>query len=156
MKILKKRLIINIAIPLLVGALSAWLTRDSMKTFEQLNQPPLSPPGWLFPVVWTILFTLMGIAAYLAVSSRATPEVQKSALWTYGVQLAFNFLWSIVFFNLRWFLFAFVWLIILWLLILATAVQFYRIHRAAGLLLVPYLAWVAFAGYLNVGVFLLN
>jgi len=156
MKILKKRLIINIAIPLLVGALSAWLTSDSMKTFEQLNQPPLSPPGWLFPVVWTILFTLMGIAAYLVVTSRAAPEVQKSALWTYGVQLTFNFLWSIVFFNLRWFLFAFVWLIILWLLILATAVQFYRIHRAAGLLLVPYLAWVAFAGYLNVGVFLLN
>lgn len=156
MKMQKKPLIINIAIPLLVGALSAWLTKDSMKTFEQLNQPPLSPPGWLFPVVWTILFTLMGIACYLVVTSQAPTEVRKSALWTYGIQLAFNFLWSIVFFNLGWFLFAFVWLIILWLLILGTAVQFDRIHHTAGRLLVPYLAWVAFAGYLNFGVFLLN
>jgi len=154
-KIDKKRLAVCVAIPLAVGGISALVTQGSMETFERLNQPPLSPPGWLFPVVWTVLFALMGIASYL-VSASETGERRKRALITYGVQLTFNFLWTIVFFNLEWFLFAFVWLIALWLLILATLVQFYRIRKTAGYLLIPYLLWVAFAGYLNFGIFLLN
>ena len=152
----KKKLAICIAIPLVVGGVSAWLTMNSMETFEKLNQPPLSPPGWLFPVVWTVLFVLMGMGSYLVVESEAPQTIKKPALWTYGIQLAFNFLWTIVFFNLQWFLFAFVWLVVLWLLILATLIQFYRIRKAAGYLLIPYLLWVAFAGYLNFGVYLLN
>ena len=155
-KIGKKKLAICIAIPLSVGGISAWLTMNSMEAFERLNQPPPSPPGWLFPVVWTVLFVLMGIGSYLVVESATTQTVQKPALWTYGIQLAFNFLWTIVFFNLQWFLFAFVWLVVLWLLILATIIQFYRIRKAAGYMLIPYLLWVAFAGYLNFGVYLLN
>ena len=152
----KKKQALCIAIPLAVGGLSAWLTRNSMDTFEQLNQPPLSPPGWLFPVVWTVLFVLMGIASYLVVEARAPQRLQKPALWTYGIQLAFNFLWTIVFFNLRWFLFAFGWLVALWILILAALIQFYRIRKTAGYLLIPYLLWVTFAGYLNFGVYVLN
>ena len=153
LKIQWKKLIACIAIPLAVGGLSALLTRSSMESFEALNKPPLSPPGWLFPVVWTILFILMGIASYLVVVST---KPNRSALTVYGVQLFFNFVWSLLFFNLAQYLFAFVWLVILWILILITAVLFYRISRPAGYLMLPYLAWVAFAGYLNFAIYLLN
>ena len=156
MKIDKKRLIICLAIPLVVGGAAGLLTMNSMEAFEALNQPPLSPPGWLFPVVWTVLYVLMGIASYLVSVSDAPHEEKARALWTYGIQLAFNFLWPIAFFNLKWYLFAFLWLVILWILILITALRFGRIRRPAGYLLVPYLLWVAFAGYLNLGIYLLN
>ncbi len=156
MKIDKKRLIICLAIPLVVGGAAGLLTMNSMEAFEALNQPPLSPPGWLFPVVWTVLYVLMGIASYLVSVSDAPHEEKARALWTYGIQLAFNFLWPIAFFNLKWYLSAFLWLVILWILILITALRFGRIRRPAGYLLVPYLLWVAFAGYLNLGIYLLN
>jgi len=155
-KIDKKRLIICLAIPLVVGGAAGLLTMNSMEAFEALNQPPLSPPGWLFPVVWTVLYVLMGIASYLVSVSDAPHEEKARALWTYGIQLAFNFLWPIAFFNLKWYLFAFLWLVILWILILITALRFGRIRKPAGYLLVPYLLWVAFAGYLNLGIYLLN
>lgn len=156
MKIDKKRLIICLAIPLVVGGAAGLLTMNSMEAFEALNQPPLSPPGWLFPVVWTVLYVLMGIASYLVSVSDAPHEEKARALWTYGIQLAFNFLWPIAFFNLKWYLFAFLWLVILWILILITALRFGRIRKPVGYLLVPYLLWVAFAGYLNLGIYLLN
>lgn len=156
MKIDKKRLIICLAIPLVVGGAAGLLTMNSMEAFVALNQPPLSPPGWLFPVVWTVLYVLMGIASYLVSVSDAPHEEKARALWTYGIQLAFNFLWPIAFFNLKWYLFAFLWLVILWILILITALRFGRIRKPAGYLLVPYLLWVAFAGYLNLGIYLLN
>lgn len=156
MKIDKKRIIICLAIPLVVGGAAGLLTMNSMEAFEALNQPPLSPPGWLFPVVWTVLYVLMGIASYLVSVSDAPQEEKARALWTYGIQLAFNFLWPIAFFNLKWYLFAFLWLVILWILILITALRFGRIRKPAGYLLVPYLLWVAFAGYLNLGIYLLN
>ena len=156
MKIDKKRLIICLAIPLVVGGVAGLLTMNSMEAFEALNQPPLSPPGWLFPVVWTVLYVLMGIASYLVSVSDAPHEEKARALWTYGIQLAFNFLWPIAFFNLKWYLFAFLWLVILWILILITALRFGRIRKPAGYLLAPYLLWVAFAGYLNLGIYLLN
>ncbi len=156
MKIDKKRLIICLAIPLVVGGAAGLLTMNSMEAFEALNQPPLSPPGWLFPVVWTVLYVLMGIASYLVSVSDAPQEEKTRALWTYGIQLAFNFLWPIAFFNLKWYLFAFLWLVILWILILITALRFGRIRKPTGYLLVPYLLWVAFAGYLNLGIYLLN
>ena len=156
MKIDKKRLIICLAIPLVVGGAAGLLTMNSMEAFEALNQPPLSPPGWLFPVVWTVLYVLMGIASYLVSVSDAPHKEKARALWTYGIQLAFNFLWPIAFFNLKWYLFAFLWLVILWILILITALRFGRIRKPAGYLLVPYLLWVAFAGYLNLAIYLLN
>lgn len=152
MKINWKNLITAIAIPLAVGGLSAWLTKSGMKAFETVNQPPLSPPMWLFPVVWTILFVLMGIASYLVVGKEGAAK----ALTLYAIQLIFNFFWSIWFFNLGCYLFAFLWLLCLWGLILATMVLFYRISKPAGYLLLPYLLWVTFAGYLNFGVYLCN
>lgn len=156
MKINKKLLVICLVIPLAVGGIAALLTGGGMDTFETLNQPPLSPPGWLFPVVWTVLYILMGVASYLVLASGKSQDIVRQSLVFYGVQLAFNFLWPILFFSLSAYLFAFIWLVVLWLLILVTTVQFYRIEKPAGYLLMPYLIWVAFAGYLNLGIYLLN
>jgi len=148
---------IAIAIPLTVGALSALLTRESMMTFELLVKPPLSPPAWLFPVVWTILYFLMGAASYLVFTSeQASSQEIRQALSSYALQLFFNFFWSIIFFNLMTYLFAFIWLCVLLFLIVLTALQFFRIHKTAGYLLVPYIIWVTFAGYLNLSIYLLN
>lgn len=151
-----KQFLICLVIPLLVGGLSALITRTGMDTFETINKPSLSPPGWLFPVVWTVLFILMGIASYLVlVSEKPQGEINR-ALTVYGIQLIFNFFWSIFFFNFSLYLFSFIWLVLLWLLILATAVLFYRISKLAGYLMIPYLLWVTFAGYLNFQIYLLN
>lgn len=155
-KINVKLLAVCIAIPLLVGGISALLTRGSMETFETLVKPPLAPPGWLFPVVWTILFVLMGVASYLVVTSSASKEEQSKAISVYIYQLVVNFLWSTFFFQFGWYLFSFIWLLFLWVLILITLVRFYRISKPAGVLLVPYLLWVSFAGYLNFAIWLLN
>lgn len=153
MKIQWKNLIICLAAPLAVGILSAFLTRNGMETFHLIAKPPLSPPGWLFPLVWTILYLLMGIASYLVLISG---KPNDHALATYDIQLIFNFFWSIIFFNLKLYLFAFIWLVLLWLLILRTIFLFYKISKPAAYLMVPYLLWVTFAGYLNLSIYLLN
>lgn len=153
LKIEWKKLLLCLAVPLGVGALSAFLTSDSMAVFSKLHQPPLSPPGWLFPVVWTILYILMGIASYLVWTSG---KPYRTAGVVYGVQLAFNFVWPLLFFNLSLYGVAFIWLVFLWVLILANIVVFYRVSKPAGLLLLPYLLWVTFAGYLNLSIYLLN
>jgi len=153
LKIQWKDLITCIAIPLAVGSLSALLTQNSMETFETVSKPALSPPGWLFPVVWTILYMLMGIASYLILTSR---KPNTAALTVYGIQLAFNFFWPVIFFNLGLYLFAFIWLVLLWLLVFKTTILFCRISKIAGALMLPYLLWVTFAGYLNFSIFLLN
>lgn len=153
MKIEWKNLVTCIAIPLAIGALSSLLTKNSMKSFAMLQKPTFAPPGFLFPVVWTILYVLMGIASYLVLMSR---KPTGNALIVYGIQLVFNFFWSILFFNLGLCMFAFLWLVLLWLLILLTTVLFYQISKPAGYLMIPYLLWVTFAGYLNLGICLLN
>ncbi len=151
-----KKYTIGIAIPLAVGGLSALLTQSAMQKFNSLNQPPLAPPSWLFPVVWTVLFVLMGIASSLVYMADVPQEQKKSALTLYGVQLAMNFLWSIVFFNFGAYLFAFVWLLALLAVIIATAVKFRKISEPAAWMLIPYILWVCFAGYLNFAIYLLN
>ena len=155
MKIQWKKLLACLAVPLAVGGLSALITGGGMQAFEALNKPPLAPPGWLFPVVWTILYILMGTASYLVLTS-GKPRRARAALYVYAVQLVFNFFWPVLFFSLKMYLAAFIWLVLLWLLILAAAVLFCQISKPAGLLLIPYLLWVAFAGYLNFAVYLLN
>lgn len=151
-----KKLLLCIAIPLGVGALSALLTMDGMKTFAEIEKPPLTPPGWVFGVVWTILYILMGVASYLVLTSGKEPKAIRDALTLYGIQLGFNFFWSIFFFNYSLYLFSLFWLILLWVLILATLVRFNKISNLAGDLILPYLIWVTFAGYLNYGIYLLN
>ena len=149
-----KPLLASLVISLGMGGLSALLTQNAMEQYGGLRQPPLSPPGWLFPAVWFVLFVLMGVAAYLVWMRDSTGR--NGALILYGAQLVFNFFWTLIFFNLQNYALAFFWLLALWLLILLTTLQFFKETSAAGWLLVPYLAWVAFAGYLNAGVWLLN
>ncbi|MBR6401516.1 MAG: tryptophan-rich sensory protein [Firmicutes bacterium] len=151
-----KKLAANIAVPLLVGGVSAFISRSGMQNFEKLAKPPLSPPAALFPAVWTILFVLMGIASYLVAVSDADEKQTDNALTVYALQLGVNFLWSIFFFKFGWYLFSFFWLILLWAMILYTIILFSRISKKAAYLLIPYIVWVSFAGYLNLGVALLN
>ena len=145
-----------IAIPLLAGSLSALLTRGGMGQFAALRKPPLSPPGWLFPVVWTALYILMGIASYLVSVSDAEEKSISRALAVYLYQLAVNFLWPVFFFDFGWYLFSFFWLLLLWAMIVLLIRMFYAISKPAAFLLLPYLLWVTFAGYLNFGIWVLN
>ena len=147
------QLAVCLAVPLGAGGLSALLSREGMRRFAALRKPPLSPPGWLFPAVWTVLFLMMGLACWLVLRQARRPE---KALTVYGVQLFFNFFWSLLFF--RWGLFfpALLWLAALWGLILRTLLLFRKARPAAGRLLMPYLLWVTFAAYLNAGIWLLN
>ncbi len=156
MKIRWKSLLICLAIPLAVCGLSAFLTKDAMKEFSQLLQPPLSPPAWGFPVVWTVLFILMGLATYLVVTAQGRPGTRLSALWAYAAQRLANFVWPLLFFRGKLWLPAFFWLLLLCTMVVGTLVLFGRIRPMAGVLMVPYLAWVSFAGYLNFGIYLLN
>ena len=147
-----KSLLISIAISLGAGVLSAVLSGNSMEQYEQLYKPPLSPPGWLFPIVWTILFILMGIAAYLVYKSETEGERKRAALTVYAGQLLVNVGWSIIFFGGEAYLVAFAWLVLLWFLIYRTIRHFWEIDRTAGILLLPYILWVTFAGYLNLAI----
>ncbi len=149
-----KPLLLNLLIPLGVGGLAAFLTRGTMDVYSFLKLPPLSPPGWIFPVVWSVLYLLMGIAAYLVWMRDSTGRL--GALLLYGLQLAFNFVWPLLFFSARRWGLSFFWLLGLWILVLLTTVRFFRETKAAGWLMVPYLLWVTFAVYLNGGVWYLN
>ena len=139
-----------------VGALSGFLTRGGSEIYRQtIIKPPLSPPGIVFPIVWGILFLLMGISAariYLAPASSA----RSQSLVLFFVQLAFNFFWSIIFFNFQNFGFAFLWLMALWVLIIWMIFTFRKVDRLAAWLQVPYVLWVTFAAYLNFSVWMLN
>jgi len=156
MKINKRLLLLCIAIPLIVGIVAGLLTRNSMEVFSVVEKPPLAPPAWLFPVVWTILYALMGISSYIVLTSDASQEEIKSAMQLYAYQLVVNFLWPTFFFNFGWYLFSFLWLILLWVFVFLMIRKFYDINRIAAYLNVPYLVWLTFAGYLNAGIWLLN
>lgn len=147
---------ITIILPLLVGAVSGLLTRNAMGDFQSLIKPPLAPSGWLFPIVWTILYILMGISAYIIRASDTNNEQVDDALTIYHYQLIVNFLWSIFFFNFQWYFFSFVWILLLWVLILLMIKNFSKISTTAAYLNIPYLLWVTFAAYLNLGIWWLN
>lgn len=151
-----RKLLTSVLIPVAVGGLAGFLTRNSMNIYGEINTPPLSPPGIVFPIVWTVLYVLMGISLYLVRDSKANAELKRKGYLAFAAQLFFNFLWSIVFFNLRWYLFAAIWLIALIVLIAINIFYFAQAKRIAGLLLVPYLLWCAFALYLNIGIVILN
>lgn len=151
----QKSFYVALGIPLAVGGLAALLS-GGMGDFDTLVKPPLSPPGWVFPVVWTILYLLMGYSSYRVYTSQAPNHKIRGALKLYIAQLAVNFAWPIVFFAFRLYLPAFFVLLVLWLLIFWTIQRFTRLDTRAGDLLLPYLIWVTFAGYLNLGIYLLN
>ncbi|MBR4658183.1 MAG: tryptophan-rich sensory protein [Clostridia bacterium] len=144
----------GIGIALAVGLISALASMEGMKRFAQLSQPPLAPPGWLFPVVWTALYTLMGISA-ARVYLKNTMDT-RPALLIWSAQLIVNALWSPLFFSLGLRLAAFVWLLILIVLVVRMIADFKKIDILAGNLQFPYLIWLLFAAYLNMGTYLLN
>lgn len=156
MKIRWKTLIFNLAVPLITGAVSGFLTRSAMQQYGQLNQPPLSPPSAVFPVVWTTLFLLMGISAYLVTMKRSDGLKSFDLPAVYWIQLIVNFIWPLIFFNLAIYGIALAWLILLIILVIYMIFQFHDITPAAGWLQVPYLLWLIFASYLNAGIWLLN
>ena len=139
-----------------VGALSGWLSRTGMKAYESsIIQPPLSPPSWLFPVVWTILYALMGIGATRVWMTPQSTN-RSSGLNLFVTQLIINFFWSLIFFNAQAFGIAFLWLLLLWILVLWMILAFRKLDKPAGNIQIPYLLWLTFAAYLNFGVWKLN
>lgn len=156
MKLDKRLLAVCIAIPLLVGAVASLLTGGGMEVFATVEKPPLSPPGWLFPVVWTILYTLMGISSYLILTSDADESAKEGAIRVYGLQLLVNFLWPTFFFNFRWYGFSFFWLLLLWFLVVVMILRFWKINKLAAYMNIPYSIWLTFAAYLNWGIWRLN
>lgn len=161
-----KTLLFNLILPLAVGGLSSLLIKDQFASYQALNQPALAPPAILFPIVWIILYILMGIATYLISISPKTkakqeqaaiiPCTKKQAYQNYGIQLFFNFLWSPVFFGLGDYFTALIILALLWYFVYQTMLCYYIINKTAGLLFLPYLLWITFAGYLNFSILLLN
>nr|WP_289706742.1 TspO/MBR family protein [Enterocloster clostridioformis] len=150
----KSALIISILIPLAVGTMSA-LFSGNMSSYSILNKPAFSPPGFIFPVVWTILYILMGASSYIVYSSNSSNKLK--ALSLYCIQLFFNFCWSIIFFGLDLFLFAFIWLIaLIFIIIIIMIRQFLIVNPLSAYLQIPYLIWCIFAAYLNFSIFLLN
>ena len=155
-KIKWKQLLICLAIPLAVGGLAALLSRGGMEDYKNIYKPLLAPPGWVFPAVWSVLYLVMGYASYRVYTSTASPERIRRAMSAYALQLAANFIWPLIFFALEAFLAAFVWLILLFALALLCTLRFGYIDARSGKLMTPYLIWLFFAAYLNLGVYLLN
>lgn len=149
-----KRLLINILISLGVGFLSFLLTKNNQNIYDYINVPDFAPPGFLFPIVWTILYILMGISSFLILDSNDSRTFD--AMKVYALQLFFNFFWSIIFFNLKNFVFAFIWIIILLVLIGIMIYKFFKINKMAAYLNVSYFLWVLFAAILNFSIVLLN
>lgn len=142
-------LIAAILFPLFIGGVSAFMTAADMQVYETMNKPPLSPPGWLFPLVWTALYVLMGVASYLVYSAEADPDRKKKALLLYFGQLIMNFYWPVLFFSFSLYLISFIWLAVMWVLVLLCTVRFFRIRPLAGLLMAALLIWCTFAAYLK-------
>ena len=160
---LKRKIItaaICIAVPVLAGLLSSVLTGDAMGKFADFVKPPLAPPAWLFPVAWTILYVMMGLASYFIIIAPTRTKQdkfeRKVAVIVYLAQLAFNFVWTPIFFLAGDYFFALVWLIIMWLMIVV--LMFWARHRSmtAVWLLLPYALWCLFAMYLNASIMILN
>lgn len=152
-----KPYVISIIIALGVGILSSLFTGSNMDIYNDIEKPALAPPSILFPIVWTALYILMGISAAIVYNNRSDdPAAAQKGLTTYAVSLAVNFFWSIIFFNMRAYLFAFVWLILLLYLIISTIIHYHKVSPLAAYLQIPYAVWVTFAGYLNFSIWLLN
>ena len=148
---------VAIAIPLTVGIAAAAITRNNMNVYEMVNKPPLSPPGIIFPIVWTLLYVLMGISSAIIYTKReSNPEDAKKGLLYYAVSLILNFAWPILFFNVQAAFLALICLIALFCFALFTIFTYYKVNSIAAYLQIPYAVWVAFAGYLNAGIWLLN
>lgn len=144
-----KNIIISISIPIILGAIVGFIISFSMGSFDNLNKPPLNPPKILFPIFWTIFYVLMGISHYLTKNDEESNKICYK-------QLIVNLLWSIIFFTLKLRLLAFIWILLLIYLIIKMIITFKKENKTAAYLQIPYLIWVIFATYLNLGLYILN
>ena len=154
MTIKLKPLIISFLVALGGGGIVAFLTRNSMSIYDEINTPSFAPPAILFPIVWTILYSLMAISAYMIYESSSI--IKNKALKVYGVQLFINFLWPILFFNAKEFFVSFLFLVVLWCMVFWMITLFLKIKPLSGYLQIPYLLWLTFAAYLNFQIYILN
>jgi len=153
LKIDFKKLIISILIPLGLGTIIGLLT-NSANNYVGMVRPNFAPPGIVFPIVWTILYTLMGISSYII--SESNDDAKDKALSIYYLQLVVNLLWSFFFFTFKLYLFSFLWILLLIFLVIVMIKRFYEISKVSGLIQIPYLLWLVFAGVLNLSIYLLN
>ena len=142
-----------IFLPLLVGLFSSLISGNNL--YDGIVKPPLSPPGFIFGIVWTILYLLMGISYYLLKKNSYGYDVSRAS-FLYYAQLVVNFFWPIFFFKNEAFTFSFIWLLLLLGLVILTALNFKKINKISFYLLIPYIIWIIFAGYLNLGIAILN
>ena len=142
------------AITFIFAILGGIVTYIGMPRFQNTVQPPLSPPAYLFPIVWTLLFLLMSVSATIIYDSD--DEISPKALFLYMIQLTLNFWWCVLFFGFRLYFFSFIWLLLLLLTVFVMTVLFYRVNKLAGILQIPYILWLMFAAYLNFGIWFLN
>lgn len=151
------KLAVSVFIPLFIGFIGAFFTTPAITTwYAALQKPSFSPPNWIFGPVWTILYVLMGASLYIAQQEGQNKEYLKKSMLLFGTQLSLNLLWSIIFFGLKSPRYAFAEIILLWGAIALTILDFRKISRTAGLLLVPYILWVSFAAVLNYYILVLN
>lgn len=148
------QLLTLILVTQILGLLSSLLSGPSGQIYSTLNKPALAPPGWLFGVIWPILYLLIGIAVYLIYQKPGA--LSKKAIQLYWIQMLFNFLWPIVFFRFKWYVGAIAVIVLLDILVAITMVNFYKVKKTAGYLMIPYFLWILFATYLNIGIALLN
>lgn len=156
---MKKKTVVNILLvvtPLLIGIASSILTRDMMLEYGTLNKPFLAPPTILFPIAWTILYVLMGVGAAIIYSKEEYSQYRSIGLTLHIVQLILNFFWSLIFFNMKKYITAFVWLVILWLVVFSMIMNYKKISKTAFFLNIPYICWLTFAAYLNLAVAIIN
>ena len=153
MKINWKKLIIITVITFIVGSFFSWFTMNNMDAFKELNKP-INVPSIIFPIVWGVLYLLMSISCYIV--SESSDPARNKALIIYWVQLVINSIWSLIFFGFEMYLFAFIWLLILLISVIIMIVKFYKVDKKAAYLNIPYVLWIIFAGYLNLGIYLLN
>ena len=153
MKINIKKLVISILLPLFVGFLASFLIKEQLDLYDVLLKPAFAPFKAVFPIVWSILYLLMGVSFYFIWNDE---KKNMDAIVAYGLQLVFNFFWPILFFNARLLFISFVWILLLVIVIVDMIFIFYKENKLSAILLVPYLAWCVFACYLNGAIYLLN
>lgn len=151
-----KALLLNIFIPIILGGLVGYFIKGSIGTYEVLKKPIIAPPGIVFPIVWTILYFLMGLAAYRIYLKIKDGKGGNNAYFTYWIQLVFNYFWSFIFFTFKLYGISFIWIVILFILVVITFIKFFKIDKKAGVLLIPYLIWLIYAGILNFYIWILN
>ena len=152
-KINWKLLIVSLLIPIVVGGIATLLIKDSINIYDEINKPFFAPPAFLFGVVWGILYILMGVSLYMVLNSGKSDNI---SLWYFGLQLLFNFVWPIIFFNCKLFWLSFVWLLILDYLVVMMIISFKKINKTSAYLQIPYAVWIAFATILNLAIAILN